>query len=114
MPAEGYTPGAPLMLCQACGMAGNADRNASLVIGHRLIARYQRSTQGKPPTSLGTERVEKSTGVVICQEAKSKEGPSILPARHADDNEHGTAHDVGLGMAKHTSDIPHPLRFQKS
>ncbi len=27
-PAEGYTPGAPLVLCPECGMAGNADRNA--------------------------------------------------------------------------------------
>jgi len=94
MPAEGYTPGTPLVLCQACGMRGNADRNASLLIGQRLLAHYQQSTQGKPPTPLATERSVKTEGVVICQEAKSEEGPSILPARHADGNEHGTAHDV--------------------
>jgi putative transposase len=113
-PAEGYTPGAPLVLCQACGMQGNADRNASLVIGQRLVARYQKSAQEKPPTPLATERSVKAEGVAICQEAKSEEGPSILLARHADGNEHGTAHDVWPGMAEHTSDIPHPLRSHMS
>ena len=38
---EGYTPGTPLCLCQRCQMRGNADRNASLVIGQRLIVRCQ-------------------------------------------------------------------------
>src|SRR6266851_2987231 len=28
-PAEGYTSGAPLVFCQACGMRGHADRNAA-------------------------------------------------------------------------------------
>ena len=110
-PAEGYTPGAPLVLCRECGMAGNADRNASLVIGQRLITRAQQSSQEKPPTPLLAERVEKSTGVAVCQDAKGEEEPSILLARHADGNEHGTAQDVWLGMAKRTSDIPHPLRL---
>jgi putative transposase len=86
-PAEGYTSGAPLVLCPDCSMRGNADRNASLKIGQRLRKRYQE----KPPTPLATEREEKSSGVVVCQEAKSEEGPSIAPARHADDNGHGTA-----------------------
>ncbi len=105
-PAEGYTYGAPLVLCQACGMRGNADRNASLVIGQRLIARYQKSTQEKPPTPLATERGTKVPGVVVSQDAKSKEGPSFRPAWHGDDNEHGTAQGVWLGMAEHTSDVP--------
>jgi putative transposase len=73
-PAEGYTPGAPLVLCQECDMKGNADRNASLVIGQRLVARYQKSTQEKPPTPLGTERSVKTEGVVVSQEAESKQG----------------------------------------
>ena len=110
MEALGYTPGAPLVFCPACQMHGNADRNASLVIGQRLIARYQKSTQEKPPPSLATERSVKAEGVVVCQEAKSEEGPSILPAGYGDNNEHGTAHDVWPGMAEPTSDIPHPLR----
>jgi len=51
--------------------------------------------------------VSKGTGVAVCQEAKSKEEPSILHARHADSNEHGTAQDGSLGMAERLSDIPH-------
>jgi putative transposase len=110
-PAEGYTSGAPLVFCQECGMRGNADRNASLVIGQRLITRYQHSSQGKPPTPLLAERVSKDTGVEVCQDAICEEGPSILQARHADSNEHGTAQDVSFGMEKHTSDIPYQLRL---
>jgi putative transposase len=110
-PAEGYTSGAPLVLCQECGRQDNADRNASLVIGQRLIARYQKSAQEKPPTPLATERRTKVPGVVVSQDAKSKEGPSIRSAWHGDDNEHGTAQGVWLGMAEHTSDIPRQLRL---
>jgi putative transposase len=110
-PAEGYTPGAPLVLCPKCGMKGNADRNASLVVGQRLIARYQKSVQEKPPTPLATERVAKATGGVVSQDAKSKAGPSIRSAWHGDDNEHGTAQGVWLGMAERTSDIPRQLRL---
>ncbi len=86
----------------------------SLVIGQRLVARSQKSAQEKPPTPLATERSVKAEGVAVCQEAKSEEGPSILLARHADGNEHGTAHDVWPGMAEHTSDIPHPLWSHES
>jgi hypothetical protein len=94
VPPRTWNKSATLYLCQACGMQGNADRNASLVIGQRLVARSQKSAQGKPPTPLATERSVKAEGVAICQEAKSEEGPSMLQARHADGNEHGTAHDV--------------------
>jgi putative transposase len=111
--ASGYTPGAPLVLCHECHMADNADRNANLVIGQRLITRSQKS-QEKPHAPLATERIAKAVGVVVCQDAKGEEGPSILQARHADGHEHGTAHDVWLGMAEHTSDIPHPLRPRES
>jgi putative transposase len=110
-PAEGYTPGAPLVLCPQCGMQGQADRNASLVIGQRLVARYHQSSQEKPPTPLETERVAKATGVVVSQDAESKEGPSILSARYGDRNGHGTAQDVRLGMAEHASDMPRQLRL---
>ena len=110
-PAEGYTPGAPLVLCPECGMAGNADRNASLMIGQRLITRYHKE---KPPASLARERVEKSRGVVICQEAESETGPSILIARHADGNEPGTAHEIAYMDGCSISDIPSPLRSHES
>ena len=110
-PPEGYTSGTPLVLCHQCGMRGDADRNASLVIGQRLIARSQKPLQGKPPTPLFAERGEKSPGVAVCQDAKHEEGPSLLQARHADRNEHGTAQDRLLGMAERISDIPHQLRL---
>jgi len=87
-PAEGYTYGAPLVACAECGMRGNADRNASLVIGQRLVERYQKPLKEKPHTLW---RGEKSPGVVISQDAKSQKEPSIPGARHGDRNEHGTA-----------------------
>jgi IS605 OrfB family transposase len=110
-PAEGYTPGAPLVLCPQCGMKGHADRNASLVIGQRLVKRYHTLLQGKPPTPLRVEGAEKSAGVAVCQDATGEEEPSILQAGHADRNEHGAAQDVVFRMDEHRSDIPHPLRF---
>src|SRR5260370_10145018 len=64
-PTEGYTYGAPLVLCHQCGMHGNADRNASLVIGSRLVERYHKSSKEKPQTPLVAERVSKDTGGVI-------------------------------------------------
>ncbi|TMC57904.1 MAG: transposase, partial [Chloroflexota bacterium] len=67
-PAEGYTYGAPLVACHQCGMRGNADRNASLVIGQRLTQRYQK--QEKPPTPLLAKREPKGSGVGLPQDAK--------------------------------------------
>ena len=58
-PAEGYTPGAPLVLCPECGMAGNADRNASLMIGQRLVAR-SKSISGKASHSSGNREVSEN------------------------------------------------------
>ncbi len=106
------TTGAPLVACTQCGMKGNADRNASLVIGQRLVERYHKPSQGKPPTPLHAERAEKSAGVEVCQDAKSVgTQPSTGSARHAALNEHGTTQDMSLGMDKHISDIPCQLRF---
>ena len=99
--AEGYTSGAPLVLCPTCGMRGNADRNASLIIGQRLIARYQKSLKEKPQTPLVAERVEQSIGVMISQDVQSVgTRPSTGGARHGDHNEHGTAHETGMRMVE--------------
>ncbi len=106
-PAEGYRYGAPLVYCAQCAMKGNADRNASLVIGQRLATRYQQ--KGKPQTP---RREEKSSGVAICQDAQSGgTQPSTGDARHADTNEHGTAQERGMMMVEPVSDIAHQLRF---
>src|SRR5207245_4900927 len=66
-PAEGYTYGAPLVACHQCGMRGNADRNASLVIGQRLTQRYQK--QEKPLSALLAKRETKVYGVVLTHDA---------------------------------------------
>ncbi len=106
-PITGYTPGAPLVLCEACQMKGNADRNASLVIGQRLIARFQE----KPPTPLATERGAKAPGVAVSQDAESNQEPSISLVRHGDSNGHGTAQAMSSGMAERIADMPRQLRL---
>jgi len=79
----------------------------SLVIGQRLVARYQKPLKEKPHTHLVAERGEQSPGVEVCQDAKCEGSrPSTGSARHADGNEHGTAQDVLLGMDERPSDIP--------
>ena len=111
-PAEGYTEGAPLVLCHQCAMRGHADRNASLVIGQRLVARSQKPRQEKPSTPLPrVERVEKSTGVLLSQEVKRKEEPSSLRARHGGRNEHGTAQGRRRRMGTPPPSIPRQLRL---
>ena len=111
-PVEGYTPGTPLCLCQQCQMRGNADRNASLIIGQRLIVRGLEPFKEKPHAPVRRAgRVEKSTGVALSQEAKRKKGPSISDARHGDDNAHGTAQEGTLWMDERPSAIPTQLRL---
>jgi len=90
-------------------MQGNADRNASLVIGQRLVERYQKPSKEKPQT---LRRAEQSAGVVISQVAKSVgTRPSNGSARHGDHNEHGTAQETGMRMVEPVSDIPCQLRL---
>jgi putative transposase len=83
-PEEGYVPGAPLMLCPQCDLRGNADRNASVVIGQRLITRYQeKQTQEKPLAPLATERESKDSGVGGSHEPETEAmGHSSLSERH--------------------------------
>ena len=110
-PVEGYTPGASLVWCPACRMRGNADRNASLVIGQRLITRSQQS-QEKPRTPRSqTERESKDSGVARSHDAESEEEPSFLLAGHGAGHGHGTAQDEWSGMADHPSAIPTQLRL---
>jgi putative transposase len=110
---SGYTPGTPLCLCQECHMRGNADRNASLVIGQRLMKRYERSPLKEKPHALArrAQGVEQSTGVVLSQDAKREEKPSFSQARPGEDNGHGTAQEDTLRMDGRSSDIPTQLRL---
>jgi hypothetical protein len=80
-------------------MRGHADRNASIVIGQRLINRYQKPLQEKPQAPLPrVERVSKETGVSRSQDAKSQKQPSISKARRGERNRHGTALEGTLWM----------------
>ncbi len=112
-PQQGYTVGAPLVRCPACQMRGHADRNASIVIGQRLFARYRRSiVQEKPPTRRGRSgRVPKGTGVIVSQEAQNPKQPSLARARDGDRHEHGTAQAGSLWMDERPTSLPTQLRL---
>ena len=115
-PEEGYTPGAPLMLCPRCDLRGHADRNASVVIGQRLITRYQeKQTQEKPLAPLATERESKDAGVGGSHEPETEAvGHSSLSERHGTSNGHGTAHERAEMDGSPRSDMPPPLRCSPS
>ena len=80
--ASGYTPGTPLVLCRECGMAGNADRNASLVIGQRLVARSQRRVAGKASHSSGNREGNESSRCCCFPRSRKRRG-TIYPSRKA-------------------------------
>jgi putative transposase len=110
-PAEGYTPGAPLVFCPQCFMRGNSDRNASIIIGKRLLARYQQiPSQEKPQAPLATGRPVKTGGVRRSQEAKGNGRPSTNLARHGTANAQGTAQGASVRMGTGVSGIAHQLR----
>ncbi|MFL5704549.1 MAG: RNA-guided endonuclease TnpB family protein [Ktedonobacteraceae bacterium] len=114
-PVEGYTSGAPLVLCPVCGMKGHADRNASLVIGQRLVARYQHETKEKPPTPLATERESKDSGVGVSQEPETEVvGHPSLTERHGNPNAPGTAQERASTDGCPLSDMPPPLRSHRA
>ena len=111
-PMQGYTPGAPLMLCPQCDQQGHADRNASLVIGQRLIARSQEPRKEKPPAPVRRAgRESKDSGVVLSQDATRERRPSTDDARHGDGNGHGTAprEKASDGTAPLSYSSPTPL-----
>jgi putative transposase len=112
-PVEGYTPGAPLVLCPACSMRGHSDRNASLIIGQRLIARSQDPSKEKPHAlAQRAKRESRDSGVGISQDAKRKSRPSTDVARRGElPIGHGTAQEGMLWMAEHPSAIPTLLRL---
>ncbi len=105
MPEEGYTVGTPLMVCPMCGKRDNADRNASLVIGQRLIQRYQE----KPHTRQEGTKV---SGTPFSQDAKSEQNPSYsLTQRHGERCGHGIAQREASTMDMASLSIPTQLRL---
>jgi len=116
-PQSGYTVGAPLVLCPVCQMRGHADRNASLNIGKRLLARYQPQTSSSPSQEkprarrVRSGRVVKATGVIVSQDAQHQREPSLSQARHGDRHEHGTAQQETLWMDERPASLPTQLRL---
>ncbi len=121
-PEEGYTPGAPLVHCSQCQMRGNSDRNASIVIGKRLLARYpQTSSQEKPRAPLSrTERPVKTGGVRRSQDAQGNGRPPTNRVRYGRANAQGTgaphrrqklsATEVVKGVGKPSAHLTYPCR----
>src|SRR5215471_12538855 len=98
-PEEGYQVGAPLVVCPECKMRDHADRNASINIGRKLLARFQHTPEPKEQTEEKpqapqprAERSAKVEGVLSSQDAGGETQPSIAKARHGTDSGHGTAH----------------------
>ena len=109
MPEEGYIIGTPLMVCPECGKRDNADRNASLVIGQRLLKRYQE----KPLTSVVRQQKEtKVSGATLSQDAKNTKHPSrVAVQRHGERRGHGTAQRETGTMETVSRSIPTQLRL---
>ncbi len=95
---SGYSPDTRLVLCEKCGMRGNADRNASLNIGKRLFARYQK--QEKPHARPLAGRLSKERGVPVSEVAECGGRPHANPARQGDGGGHGTAQGQRRGVAR--------------
>jgi putative transposase len=60
-----YHPGAPLFVCHNCLARGNADRNASINVGHKLIERSQ--AYSEKPRPVSTKQGPQGQGVVSSQ-----------------------------------------------
>jgi putative transposase len=112
--AEGYSPGAPVVFCPQCQMQGNADRNACIVVGKRLLARYHGlPSQEKPHSPLHAERPVKAGSVRRSQGAKGKRRPSTPSVRHGRANAQGTAQGPLTGMVESGSGMAHQLPLFK-
>jgi len=112
-PPTGYRPGAPLYYCPGCSSRGNADRNASLNIGHTFFARYVKSPhQEKPLARSFRSRSPKGEGVSLRQDAQNGSRPHTGAERHGERDRHGTACREWNGAACAPDGIPRPLRPQ--
>ena len=113
-PPTGYRPGAPLYFCPGCDSRGNADRNATLNIGHKFFARYVQSTHWeKPPARPSWGGSPKGEGVSLPQDAGNVGRPALpIPKGMGRVDRHGTACVELDGAASAPDGIPRPLRSQ--
>jgi putative transposase len=92
-PEEGYQMGASLVICPDCKMRGHADRNASLKIGQRLMARSHKTPK---------------------QEKPGEKPPSMVSTGHGTGNGHGTAQKgKRRRMGQPSLSIPPQLRLPR-
>ena len=112
-PEEGYQTGAPLVVCldPECRHRDHADRNASIVIGHRLLARTQKPFQEKPPARPSSGRSTKVEGGPSSQDAKGKRNPFNSSSGLGRWVESGTTQRRESGMADPSRGIPRQLRL---
>jgi putative transposase len=101
-------------------MRGHADRDASLKIGQRLMARYhktpkQEKPEEKPHAPLPrVERSAKAEGVLGAQDARGKKPPSMASTGHGTGNGHGTAQKgKRRRMGQPSLSIPPQLRLPR-
>jgi len=94
-------------------MRGNSDRNASIVIGKRLLARYQQTDLKEKPHALlrRTERSSKEGGVRRSQDAKGNGRPSTDRVRQGNANAQGNAQEASAGMVADASGMVRQLRL---
>ena len=112
-PEEGYQTGASLVVCldPECRHRDHADRNASIVIGQRLLARRQKPFQEKPPARPSSGRSTKVEGGPSSQDAKGKRNPLNSSSGLGRGAESGTTQRRESGMADPPRGIPRQLRL---
>ena len=105
-----YRPGAPLMMCPNCLKRGNADRNASLNIGRRLIQRTISKSQCSSETlarDIGVAASQGSTGKLkgaetrpVAQRTRKQGKPSAAVSPAARPSSNGADDRVGTAQEK--------------
>ena len=94
-----------------CRHRDHADRNASIVIGQRLLARTQKPFQEKPPARPSSGRSTKVEGGPSSQDAKGKRNPCNSSSGLGRGAESGTTQRRESGMADPSRGIPRQLRL---
>ena len=99
-----YRPGAPLFFCPACLKRGNADRNASINIGRRLIQRTISkslpSQEAGAAVSQGTPGKRKDAGSRPEAQRTCKQGKLAAATPPARPSSNGTVGRVGTAQEK--------------
>jgi putative transposase len=121
----GYSPGAPLFVCHNCLARGNADRNAGINIGHKLIERYQAYSEKPQPVSskqgprgqgvVSSHGIPVNVSTFAGQREQGKPAMSARPSSTGADDGVGTAQEKRTGKNVSSRRTTRPaLRPQRS